>query len=49
MPRPVFQLRVRPEPGVADVIKALRAWPKSGLRAHGLRCIEISEEQTTET
>jgi hypothetical protein len=47
--RPVFRLSVRPEPGVSDAVKALRIWLKNGLRAHGLRCIEIYEEQTTET
>src|SRR5262245_61194785 len=42
-------LRVRPEPGVSDAIKALRAWLKQGLRAHGLRCLEICEESGSET
>jgi hypothetical protein len=38
--RPVFALQVRPEPGVTDVIRALRSWLKQGPRAHGLRCME---------
>jgi hypothetical protein len=29
------------EPGV-DEIRALRAWMKQGLRAHGLRCVEMT-------
>jgi hypothetical protein len=43
MERPVFALQVRPEPGVPDVIRSLRAWLKAGLRAHGLRCVSIKE------
>ena len=43
MERPVFALQVRPEPGVPDVIRSLRAWLKQGLRAHGLRCVSIKE------
>jgi hypothetical protein len=41
--RPVYVLRVRPEPGVPDVIRSLRSWLKNGLRAHGLRCVSIEE------
>jgi hypothetical protein len=43
MERPVFALQVRPEPGVPDVIRSLRAWLKQGLRAHGLRCVSLEE------
>ena len=35
--RPVFVLELRAEPGVDDVIRALRAGLKNLLRAHGLR------------
>jgi hypothetical protein len=31
---------------VSDAIKALRAWLKSGLRNHGLRCVSIEEESS---
>jgi hypothetical protein len=47
MPRPVFEVRVRGEPGV-DFIRALRKWLKAGLRIYGLRCIYIAEQQTEE-
>jgi hypothetical protein len=47
MTRPTFVLRVRPEPGV-EPIRALRAWLKNGLRAHGLRAISIEEKTTTD-
>jgi hypothetical protein len=39
--RPVYQLRVRGEPGV-DEIRALRALLKSMLRRFGLRCLSIT-------
>jgi hypothetical protein len=47
--RLIYLLRVRPERGVVDVIRSLRAWLKQGLRAHGLRCVEICEENGSET
>jgi len=40
--RPIFALRVRAERGV-DAIRALRAWLKNGLRAHGLRCLQVEQ------
>jgi hypothetical protein len=43
MARPVYMLRVRPEPGVVDAIRALRGWLKLGLRTFGLRCVSIEE------
>jgi hypothetical protein len=45
--RPSFVLRVRAEPHVTDVIRALRAWLKNGLRHHGLRCLSIEQERVT--
>jgi hypothetical protein len=46
--RPVYILKIRPEPGV-DHIRALRLWLRRGLRIFGLRCVGItpSEEETT--
>jgi hypothetical protein len=40
--RPVYTIRLRPEPGV-DGIRALRALLKRALRAHRLRCISVEE------
>jgi hypothetical protein len=42
--RPVFTIRLRPEPGV-DGVKALRAVLKSLLHRHGLRCLEAHEAE----
>jgi hypothetical protein len=44
--RASYLLMVRAEPGV-DAIRALRAWLKMGLRAFGLRCVEVREELQT--
>jgi hypothetical protein len=41
---PVFVLRVRPEPGVDDPFRALRAVLKSMLRRHGLRCLSARQD-----
>ena len=41
--RPIFLIRVRPEPGV-DPIRALRALLKTMLRRFGLRALEAREE-----
>jgi hypothetical protein len=43
--RPVFVLKLRPEPWVADSVKTLRAAPKELLRRYGLRCLTIYEER----
>jgi hypothetical protein len=45
MPRPVYLVHVRAEPGVAAV-RSLRGWLKAGLRHFGLRCVGAIEEQT---
>jgi hypothetical protein len=47
--RPVFVLKLRPEPHVTDSIKALRFALKSLLRRFGLRCVSIREEQPPES
>jgi hypothetical protein len=47
MARPVYELRVRAEPGV-DAIRNLRAWLKCGLREFGLKCVSIEEVKTQE-
>lgn len=36
--RPVYVIRVRPEPGV-DATRALRHFLKRALRSYGLRCV----------
>ena len=41
--RPVYQLLLRPEPGVDD-IRAVRALLKTALRRFGLRCVSIERE-----
>ena len=43
--RPVFVIKLRPEPGV-DAVRALRALLKSSLRHFGLRCVSLAAEQT---
>ena len=42
--RLTYVLRVCPEAGVTDPIKALKVWLKAGLRRHGLRCVSAVEE-----
>jgi hypothetical protein len=42
--RPVFVLRLRPEPGVIDPARALRALLKTALRRFGLRCMSCVED-----
>jgi hypothetical protein len=42
MPRPVFVLKLRPEPG-RDPIRELRHVLKGLLRRHGMRCVSIEE------
>jgi hypothetical protein len=44
--RPIFVLKLRPEPQVTDPIKALRFALKTLLRRHGLRCLTIYEDST---
>lgn len=44
--RPLFRLTLRPEPDVADPLRALRAALKRLLRDHGLRCLAIEEQPT---
>lgn len=41
--RPCYTIVLRPEPGIADPIVALRAALKVLLRRHGLRCLEVRE------
>jgi hypothetical protein len=41
--RPIFVLRLRPEPGLIDPIRNLKALLKTALRRHGLRCLEAVE------
>jgi hypothetical protein len=43
--RPIFVLRLRPEPG-ANAIHALRALLKVALRRFRLRCISCREESS---
>jgi hypothetical protein len=43
--RPIFVLKLRPEPQVTDAVKTLRAALKTLLRRFGLRCIAIDEER----
>jgi hypothetical protein len=43
--RPVFVLKLRPEPRVVDPVKALRAALKVLLRKYKLRCLTIYEEK----
>jgi hypothetical protein len=44
--RPIFVLKLRPEPQVVDPVKALRAALKALLRRHGLKCITAYEDST---
>jgi hypothetical protein len=46
--RPIFILRLRPEPGVAG-LRALRAALKVLLRRFGLKVVDIKEEEQTST
>jgi imidazolonepropionase-like amidohydrolase len=39
--RPTFVVHLRPEKGVVDPIRALRATLKNALRSHGLRCTTL--------
>ena len=41
--RPIYTVRLRPQPGV-DAVRALRAALKVLLRRFGLRAIEVKEE-----
>jgi hypothetical protein len=41
--RPVFLLRLRPEPGI-DALSAIRVGLKGLLRRHGLRCVGLRRE-----
>jgi hypothetical protein len=38
--RPVYTIRLRPEPGI-DAVRSLRALLKAALRRYGLRCTDI--------
>jgi hypothetical protein len=44
-PRKVFVLTLRPEPGCADPVQALRAMLKSALCRFGLRCTSCEEQR----
>ena len=43
--RPVYTIRLRPEPGT-DGIRSLRGLLKRALRSHGLRCVSVEEERS---
>jgi hypothetical protein len=43
--RPIFVLRLRPDPNV-DPVRALRAVLKSLLRTYGMKCIAVEEEES---
>jgi hypothetical protein len=43
--RPTFVLILRPEPRVADPVRALRHALKRLLRDHGMRCVSISRKE----
>ena len=43
-PRPIFVLRLRPDPHVADATRSLRRALKVILRRFGLRAIDVQEE-----
>ena len=44
-PQPIFVVRLRPEPDVADPIRALRHALKELLRWYGMRVIQIDQEK----
>jgi hypothetical protein len=44
--RPVYILKLRPEPQVVDPVRALRAVLKRLLRQHGFKCITVYEDST---
>jgi hypothetical protein len=46
--RPVFILKLRPEPHVVDPVKALRGFLKDALRRWGLRAISAIEEKNND-
>jgi hypothetical protein len=46
-PRPIFILRIRPEPHVDDPVRALRHALKKLLRAYGIRVLKIDQEKKT--
>ena len=41
----MFRLRLRPEPGVADPVRALRRLLKIALRRCGLRAVSLEQER----
>jgi hypothetical protein len=45
--RPLFVLVLRPEPDVADPIRALKAALKRLWRSYGLRCVDVREERAS--
>jgi hypothetical protein len=45
--RPVFVVKLRPEPGI-DAVKGLRWILKVSLRQFGLRCLDIRREETSD-
>jgi hypothetical protein len=47
--RPIFVLRLQPEPHVVDPILALRTALKRLLRGYGLRCLSVEQAQTPTT
>ena len=46
--RPVFVVRLRPEPHVADAVYNLRAVLKIALRHFGLKCVGCTEARKEE-
>lgn len=43
--RPVFRVRLRPEPHVTDAIRNLRALLKAALRRFGMRAVDVVQEE----
>jgi hypothetical protein len=43
--RPVFLLRLRPEPHVTDPVRSLRNMLKAALRRFGMRAISVVQEE----
>ena len=43
--RPSFTIVLRPEPGVADPVIALRRFLKLALRTFGLKAVAVAEQQ----
>jgi|APPan5920702963_1055757.scaffolds.fasta_scaffold39438_1 hypothetical protein len=44
-PRPIYVVRLRPEPNIEDPVRMLRRVLKDLLRLYGMRCLQIDEEK----